>query len=119
MPSPEAAGLRPLSFPMRSQIRTQSRCLTGYRTEVAYQALGMQLQGVATPPTGCMRGSRAGSALARTAATASSRSRSLAMNKAWFTAALIAWLRHIALDGDLARAEPKTLRYLRLSGACP
>jgi len=41
------------------------------------------------------------------------------MNKAWFTAALIACLRHIARDGDLARAEPKTLRYLRLSGACP
>lgn len=43
-------------------------------------------------------------------------SRSLAMNRAWFTAALmaaalIAWLRLIALDGDLARAEPKTLRY--------
>ncbi len=42
-------------------------------------------------------------------------SHQLAMNQAWFTAALtaatlIAWLRLIALDGDLARAEPKTLR---------
>jgi hypothetical protein len=40
----------------------------------------------------------------------------LAMNQAWFTAALtaatlIAWLKLIALDGDLARTEPKTLRY--------
>ena len=40
----------------------------------------------------------------------------MAMNKAWLTAALlaatlIAWLKLIALDGDLARAEPKTLRY--------
>ena len=25
---------------------------------------------------------------------------------------LLAWLRLLALDGDLAKAEPKTLRYL-------
>jgi len=41
------------------------------------------------------------------------------INSAWLTAALmaatlLAWLRLLALDGDLARAEPKTLRYLRL-----
>jgi hypothetical protein len=39
------------------------------------------------------------------------------MNKAWqavaLTAAtLLAWLKLIALDGRLAKAEPKTLRYL-------
>jgi hypothetical protein len=39
-----------------------------------------------------------------------------AINAAWLTAAmtaqiLLAWLRLLALDGDLARAEPKTLRY--------
>jgi hypothetical protein len=38
------------------------------------------------------------------------------INAAWLTAAmtgqiLLAWLRLLALDGDLARAEPKTLRY--------
>jgi hypothetical protein len=43
-------------------------------------------------------------------------SQSLAINAAWLTASLIAatllaWLAHLALDGDLARAEPKTLRY--------
>ena len=43
-------------------------------------------------------------------------SHALGLNKAWFTAALIAasliaWFKLIALDGDLARAEPKTLRY--------
>jgi Transposase DDE domain group 1 len=43
-------------------------------------------------------------------------SQSLAINAAWLTASLIAatliaWLKLIALDGDLARAEPKTLRY--------
>jgi hypothetical protein len=43
-------------------------------------------------------------------------SHSLEINRAWFTAALIAatltaWLKLIALDGTLARAEPKTLRY--------
>ena len=39
-----------------------------------------------------------------------------AINAAWLTAALIAatliaWLKLLALDGDLARAEPGTLRY--------
>ena len=37
-------------------------------------------------------------------------------NQAWLTAAmmaqiLLAWLKLLALDGDLAKAEPKTLRY--------
>jgi hypothetical protein len=27
-------------------------------------------------------------------------------------AILLAWLKLLALDGDLAKAEPKTLRYL-------
>jgi hypothetical protein len=43
-------------------------------------------------------------------------SQSFALNTAWLTAALtaatlLAWLRCLALDGDLAKAEPKTLRY--------
>jgi hypothetical protein len=43
-------------------------------------------------------------------------------NQAWLTAAmtgqiLLAWLRLLALDGDLARAEPKTLRYRVLHAA--
>ena len=49
-------------------------------------------------------------------------STSLAMNKAWQAAALtaatlLAWLRLLALDGHLARAEPKTLRYRILHAA--
>ena len=49
-------------------------------------------------------------------------SRSLAINTAWLTASLLAatllaWLRHLALDGDLAKAEPKALRY-RVLHAC-
>ena len=49
-------------------------------------------------------------------------SQSLAINTAWLTASLIAatllaWLRHLAMDGDLARAEPKTLRYKILHSA--
>ena len=49
-------------------------------------------------------------------------SQAMAMNKAWFAAALIAatllaWLRLLALDGSLARAEPKTLRYKILHAA--
>jgi hypothetical protein len=44
------------------------------------------------------------------------------MNSGWLAVALIAaamlsWLRFIALDGDLARAEPKTLRYRVLHAA--
>jgi Transposase DDE domain group 1 len=43
-------------------------------------------------------------------------SHDLAVNTAWMTASLtaatlLAWLRLLALDGDLARSEPKTLRY--------
>jgi len=49
-------------------------------------------------------------------------SHDFAMNSAWLAVALIAaallsWLRLIALDGDLARAEPKTLRYRVLHAA--
>jgi hypothetical protein len=49
-------------------------------------------------------------------------STSLAMNKAWLAAALIAatllaWLKLLALDGPLAKAEPKTLRYCILHAA--
>ncbi len=49
-------------------------------------------------------------------------SQAMAMNKAWFAAALIAaallaWLRLLALDGALAKAEPKTLRYRILHAA--
>jgi hypothetical protein len=47
---------------------------------------------------------------------------SLGMNKAWqaaalTAAALLAWLKLLALDGSLARAEPKTLRYRLLHAA--
>jgi hypothetical protein len=49
-------------------------------------------------------------------------SSSLAMNKAWQAAALtaatlLAWLKLLALDGPLAKAEPKTLRYRLLHAA--
>ena len=44
------------------------------------------------------------------------------VNAAWLTASMIAsvllaWLKLLALDGDLARAEPKTLRYRVLHDA--
>jgi hypothetical protein len=46
------------------------------------------------------------------------------INAAWITAAmtgpiLLAWLKLLALDGDLARAEPRTLRYQILHAAAP
>jgi hypothetical protein len=57
---------------------------------------------------------------ARTPAWATSHD--FAVNAAWLTAAmtgqiLLAWLKLLALDGDLARAEPKTLRYRVLHAA--
>ena len=49
-------------------------------------------------------------------------SHQLSVNRAWLTAAptaatLLAWLRLLALDSVLARAEPKTLRYRILHAA--
>jgi len=49
-------------------------------------------------------------------------SKDFQVNAAWLTASMIActllaWLRLLALDGDLARAEPKTLRYRILHAA--
>ena len=49
-------------------------------------------------------------------------SREFKINQAWLTAAmtaqiLLAWLKLLALDGDLARAEPGTLRYRLLHAA--
>ena len=43
-------------------------------------------------------------------------SRDYGLNKSWLDASMTActllpWLRHLALDGKLAKAEPKTLRY--------
>jgi hypothetical protein len=49
------------------------------------------------------------------------RSRGYQVNKAWLdasmTASLLAWLRLLALDGKLAKAGPKTLRYRILHAA--
>ena len=49
-------------------------------------------------------------------------STSFALNQAWLAASLaaatlLAWLRLLALDSDLAKAEPKTLRYRILHAA--
>jgi Transposase DDE domain group 1 len=49
-------------------------------------------------------------------------SHDFALNAAWLTAAmtgqiLLAWLKLLALDGDLATAEPRTLRYRVLHAA--
>jgi hypothetical protein len=49
-------------------------------------------------------------------------SKSWARNEAWgqvvaVAVDLLAWLRHLTLDGDLAKAEPKTLRYRLLHTA--
>ena len=72
--------------------------------------------------TGSTRGWRTPSAPGKTAASASSPRCDFALNSAWLTASLtaatlLAWLKLLALDGDLAHAEPKTLRYRILHAA--
>jgi hypothetical protein len=47
-----------------------------------------------------------------------------ARNSAWLQIAalavsLLAWLRHIGFEGDLAKAEPKMLRYRTFSAPAP
>ena len=67
-----------------------------------------------TPRTGTTAGSRTPSAPGKIAELAIPLADS-GINAAWLTAAmtgqiLLAWLKLLALDGDLAKAEPKTLR---------
>jgi hypothetical protein len=67
-------------------------------------------------------GSRTRSAPGKTAESAISHPFDSGINAAWLTAAmtgqiLLAWLKLLALDGDLAKAEPKTLRYRVLNAA--
>ena len=66
--------------------------------------------------------SRTVSAPGRTPSIGRFPSHDVAINSAWLAAALIAatllaWLRLLALEGDLARAEPTTLRYKILHAA--
>jgi hypothetical protein len=75
---------------------------------------------ISTPPTGYTPAGKTASAPAKTPAWANSHA--FALNQAWLAAALIAatllaWLRLLALDGPLAKAEPKTLRYRILDAA--
>jgi hypothetical protein len=66
--------------------------------------------------------SRTGSAAPKDTGLGRLPSDEFAINQAWCTAAalacdLIAWLQILALDGDLAAAEPKRLRYRMLHTA--
>jgi Transposase DDE domain group 1 len=74
------------------------------------------------PGTGPTPGSRTPSAPPRTSAWATCPPRGFEINRAWCLAVAIAcdllvWLRLLCLTGDLARAEPKTLRYRLLHTA--
>jgi hypothetical protein len=77
-------------------------------------AAGALTRPTSPPPTECTPGWKTACAPARTPGSASSHL--FAVNAAWLAAALIAatlqaWLRLLALDGPLVKAEPKTLRY--------
>ena len=78
-----------------------------------------------TPRTGSRPGWRTRSARAKTPRWAISHmSFDFKVNAAWLTAAMIAaillaWLKLLALDGDLAKAEPKTLRVPRTARRRP
>ena len=75
-----------------------------------------------TPPTASTPAWRTASAPGKDTGIGRFPSQAFALNQAWLAAALtaatlLAWLRHLALDGDLAKAEPKTLRYRLLHAA--
>jgi len=68
------------------------------------------------PPTGCTPAWKDCVRTGKDTGIGRFPSQSFALNTVWLTAALtaatlLAWLRHLALDGDLAKAEPETLRY--------
>ena len=68
-----------------------------------------------TPPTGCTPGSREGFRTGKDAGLGHF-PYDFAVNAVWLTAAMTgqilrSWLKLLALDGDLSKAEPKTLRY--------
>ena len=75
-----------------------------------------------TSPTGSGPGSRTRSGPGKTAESAISHPLTSGLTPVWLTASvtgqiLLTWLKLLALDGDLAKAEPKTLRYQVLHAA--
>src|SRR6266516_7448368 len=75
-----------------------------------------------TSRTGSRPGSRTRSGPGKTAESAISPPFDFGIKAAWLTGSmtgqiLLAWLKLLALDGDLAKAEPKTLRYRVLHAA--
>ena len=108
-----------------------SRDLPGSRPSSARTRTGATAPSSPTPPSGRSRGWTPGThALAhardkvkelKAVGAENLPSKNWDRNSAWLqlaglAASLNAWLRHLALEGDLAAAEPKTLRY-RLLGA--
>ncbi len=74
------------------------------------------------PGTGRTPGSRTGSKTGKDTGLAGFPSRSVAVNAVWLelslaAADLLAWTQSMLLDGELARAEPKALRYRLLQVA--
>jgi hypothetical protein len=75
-----------------------------------------------TPPTGSTPAWKTPSFSGKDAGLGHFPSFNFQVNAAWITAAmtgqiLLAWLKLLALDGDLSRAEPRTLRYRILHAA--
>jgi hypothetical protein len=68
------------------------------------------------PATARTPGSRTGIRVAKDTGLDHFPSRTFAINAAWLAVVMLAtdltaWTQQLLLDGDLARAEPKTLRY--------
>jgi len=84
------------------------------RSRAAQRKAGWARPPTSTPPTGCTPGSRT-RCVGKDTGPGHVPSRDFALNTAWLTAAMtaqiLAWLRLLALGGDLARAGPKTLCY--------
>ena len=90
--------------------------LDGYRYQVIATNTPTGRSNAWKPATGSRPGSRPGIRTGKDTGLARPPSRDYAINTAWCHAVaigidLLAWTRLLALDGELAKAEPGTLRY--------
>ena len=119
--APRAAASRRAADPVRGRGRL-AVLPVGHEPARGHQRLARARPPTSTPPTGSRPGSRTRSAPGKTAGIGHFPSFDFGINAAWLTASmtgqiLLAWLKLLALDGDLAKAEPKTLRYRVLHAA--
>ena len=120
--SPAASAPTPAPSSACSSTRTATATSCGSPTCPRPPGAGAGRTPTSTSRTGSRPGSRTRSFPGKDTGIGRFPSHGYAFNQAWLTAAMIAqillaWLKLLALDGDLAKAEPKTLRYRVLNAA--